>query len=76
MNDFTKDELQEIKRCLKYMINGNHTPFSCLTMELNKKLQSVIQNYCDHEKEPKKQYWAADARLYNKCIKCGLLYRE
>ena len=45
MNDFTKDELQEIKRCLKYMIDGGVTPYSNLTMELNKKIQGMIENY-------------------------------
>ena len=45
MNDFTKEELKEINRCLKYMINGGTTPYSSLTMALNKKLQSLIDNY-------------------------------
>ncbi len=45
MREFTKEELQEIKRCLKYMIKGGVTPYSCLTIELNKKVQSMIDNY-------------------------------
>ena len=48
MNEFTKEELQEIRRCLKYMINGGVTPYSCKTLELKKKLQSLIDNYCEH----------------------------
>jgi len=48
MNDFTKDELQEIKRCLKYMIKGGTTPYSCITIEIDKKIKSMIDNYCEH----------------------------
>src|ERR1041385_3698155 len=47
VNDFTKEELGELKRCVKYMIEGGVTPYSSLTMALNKKLQSLIDNYCD-----------------------------
>jgi len=51
MNDFTKEELQEIKRCLSYMINGNVTPYSCVTIGVKKKIQSMIDNYkCEVEK--------------------------
>ena len=51
MNEFTKDELQEVKRCVKYMINGGITPYSSLTIAINKKLQSMIDNYCEHKKD-------------------------
>lgn len=45
MNDFTKEELQEILECL---------PFSChkklgFAPILYKKVQSLIENYCEHE---------------------------
>lgn len=43
MNDFTKDELEEIKRCLKYMIDGGITPYSTLTLALKKKIQSMLE---------------------------------
>lgn len=46
MNDFTKTELQEINRCIKYMISGGTTPYSCLTIAINKKLRNMIDNYC------------------------------
>lgn len=52
MNDFTKDELKEMRRCVLYMIKGNTFPYSSLTIELNKKLQSLIDNYCEHEHNP------------------------
>ncbi|MGL6123269.1 MAG: hypothetical protein ACRC1W_09685 [Shewanella sp.] len=48
MNDFTKKELEEIKRCLKYIFNVIGIPYSRSTVELNKKVQSMIENYCQH----------------------------
>ena len=52
MNDFTKTELIEIKRCVQYMIKGGVTPYSGLTIEINKKLRIMYENYCEHEPEP------------------------
>jgi len=45
MSDFTKEELLEIKRCINYMIKGGTTPYSSLTLEIKKKLHSMIDNY-------------------------------
>lgn len=45
MNDFSKEELEEIKRCLKYMINGGITPYSLLTMNTKKKVQNIIDRH-------------------------------
>ncbi len=45
MNDFTKEQLQEIKRCVDYMTKGGTTPYSLLTLEVKKKIQSMIENY-------------------------------
>jgi predicted DNA-binding ArsR family transcriptional regulator len=66
MNDFTKEELKEIKRCLKYMINGGVTPFSNLTMELNKKTQNMIDSYRESECTE-----IRDANSIESCKKCG-----
>ncbi len=66
MDEFTKEELQEIKRCLKHMIQGGITPYSCLTIDIKKKVQSMIDNYCEHA-------WRkcfADFE-YDECTKCG-----
>lgn len=49
MNDFTKEELEEIKRCLKYMIDGGVTPYSCVTLDVKKKIQLMIDNYDKHK---------------------------
>lgn len=51
MNEFTKEELQELKRCLKYMITGHVTPYSALTINMKKKIQSMIDNYCEHTRQ-------------------------
>lgn len=51
MNDLTKEELQEINRCLKYMIKGGVTPYSSLTMAVKKRVQAMIDNYCQHDKD-------------------------
>jgi len=61
MNDFTKEELEFIKRCVK--------PFSWLWKddfdEIVHKIQSLIDNYCEHDGEIGKDYAA------EKCMKCG-----
>ena len=65
MNDFTKEDLNEIARCLKYMIEGGTTPYSCHTISLVKKVRTIIDNYCDHPES---------MRLLNHgdewCVKC------
>lgn len=58
MTNFKKEELQEIKRCLKYMIEGGTTPYSSLTMAINKKIQQMIDNYCEHDAK-----WIARSHL-------------
>ena len=68
MNEFTKEELEEIKRCLRYMTKGGTTPYSLLTMSIHDKVKRMIETYdkpeyCGHsgikltKPEPKyKQY--------------------
>lgn len=65
MSEFTKEELEEIKRCLKYMINGGVTPYSLLTMDIKKKIQSMIDNYCEHE------HLKGVGKEYRVCRMCG-----
>jgi hypothetical protein len=66
MNDFTKEELQEIKRCVKHMISGDVTPYSCFTISVNKKLRSMIENYCDHD--TKKYEISIDGEIEESCV--------
>jgi hypothetical protein len=41
MNDFTKEELEEISYCLAYTYNHEHSLFE--------KIQSMIDNFCEHD---------------------------
>lgn len=64
--DLSKLELQEIKRCLKYMIDGGTTPYSNLTMDINKKIQRMIDDHCQHD-------WRETftEREVCRCFNCG-----
>ena len=67
MNDFTKKELQEI-------YNGLDDYPEIIYL----KLQSMIENYCEHEAN-KEIYSIRNSRLgaekmINKCKKCGEFY--
>ena len=44
MNDFTKEELEHIMH-LWHVCNSNH---SAPSQNFKNKLQSMIENYCDH----------------------------
>lgn len=59
MNDFTKEELEDIDFALLTVYLGNSA--------LRKKIQFMIENYCDHEssdKYPNEFKWQL-------CCKCG-----
>ena len=59
MNEFTKDELQNIYELMD--MNG-----ACRLLELKAKVKSMIDNYCEHE-------FVIYNKEYNhvECIKCG-----
>jgi hypothetical protein len=73
MNNFTKEELYQIKFD---MDNGQNRYDSSFTDEmyiaLENKIQSMIDNYCEHE---------SDGLIYtsnppkNKCVKCEEFYQ-
>lgn len=44
MNDFTKEELKNLRACLDVCISDDGSD-----EELMKKLESMIDNYCEHE---------------------------
>lgn len=64
MNEFTKTDLREIHRCLKYMTKGGTTPYSCHTIALIKKVQNMFDNFCDHEME---EYGSSNFKVCRKC---------
>ena len=45
--EFSKTDLSEIHRCLKYMTKGGVTPYSCHTVSLAKKVKDMINNYSE-----------------------------
>ncbi len=51
MNDFTKEELELIAECVE--ADFHHTNWSKRIYEpLINKIQSMIENYCEHTPEP------------------------
>jgi hypothetical protein len=66
MNDFTKDELELILSDLDHAVFSRY--YAEGKAELRKKIQSMIDNYCEHE---------SDGNIYcsnppkSKCKKCG-----
>lgn len=52
MFEFTKEELEELKRCLSWVINCKDTHYTDITYSLETKLQSIIENFCDHDFVP------------------------
>lgn len=60
MNDFTKEELENI-------LNGNIEIYPHSHMDLRNKIQSMIDNYCDHQFLLK----GKGAQVYTQCEKCG-----
>ena len=63
MNDFTKEELEELKRCCNWVINCKDTHYTTITYGLPEKIQSMIDNYCPH----------IDSNISFNCEDCGLI---
>lgn len=47
MNDFTKEELEALADCYEQRMNSGYV----IHLELLHKIQSMIDNYCEHEWE-------------------------
>jgi len=62
MNDFTKEELKELLDCIHWKINEGQE--ENLTTAVDKKIQSMIDNYCEHEET------VQDSAMVD-CCKCG-----
>ncbi len=65
MNDFTKDELDYIR---DYIFNGAASIRFDNHESLKNKLQSMIDNYCEHYGEIGKDYPG------EKCMKCNRMW--
>lgn len=44
MTKFTRTDLREIHRCLRYMTKGGTTPYSCHTIALAKKVRDILEH--------------------------------
>lgn len=62
MNDFTKEELQEL--LLGYEMHEHNSRFNWPSLELIKKLRMLIDNYCEHN-------WYYTQKDLQQCAKCG-----
>lgn len=69
MNDFTKEELEEIceiaRHCRKQDVETSHN----LTYQVWEKAETMIDNYCEHEL----YLIGCGGNSYPKCNKCGHL---
>lgn len=66
MNEFTKEELEYINN---YIFKGASSIRFDKHESLKDKLQSLIDNYCDHEFS--KRLHMVNAHRVNMCDKCG-----
>jgi hypothetical protein len=67
MNDFTKEELENIHNSIVMMVNLHDAPDEFF--DLRDKIQSLIDNYCDHPEY--KMIVNYDNDFVNVCVKCG-----
>lgn len=71
MNDFTKEELQDLLICCYGGIDDDH-PVEDYKIILQKKIQSMIDNNkCSHESNGEMYI---RQKIEDKCKKCGELY--
>lgn len=68
MNDFTKQELREIKSCV-YFEGWKPDGLENANQHLIDKIQSMIDNYCEHD-------WDYGCRASYRCRSCGELKDE
>lgn len=65
MNEFTKEELVKIWRCINPVLIGDDA------YDLKIKLREMIDNYCDHE--PSDSHY--EQFRWQLCGKCGAQYK-
>lgn len=72
MNDFTKEELEDIYDCLYYENKGSEEKYYSKLLD---KIESMIMNYCDHERRCEKVCLECQVSEY-KCNKCADIIYE
>lgn len=74
MNDFTKEELEYIFYCVDIVTHKNdeHDVYG----KLEDKIQSLIDNYCEHESDGNIWEGNTDNNMPNefRCVKCRKFY--
>lgn len=71
MNDFTKEELSLCYRTIEYMVY-KEIWFQPEIAKLKDKIQSMIDNYCEHDTDVSPLYTATgDIPCAGFCYKCG-----
>lgn len=68
MNDFTKDELEELLQ--GYQMHSHNTRHNWPSLELCKKLQSMIDNYCEHDDKCEHDWGVGFGSIYSPVIYC------
>jgi hypothetical protein len=64
MNDFTKEELEELLN--GYELHSHNTRHNWPSIDLCKKIQSMIDNFCEHD-------WEYNQHEQGHCTKCGII---
>jgi hypothetical protein len=71
MNDFTKEDLEYMERIFIGLVKNNE---DTLNINIVKKLQAMIDNYCNHKNIVTGAYPSSNPP--KKCDACGVLYYE
>jgi len=64
MNDFTKEELKEIRNCIFYAFNNAYNTPEELLQKIYHQIVEMIDTYCEHKETDEKSV------LANECTKC------
>ena len=68
MNEFTKEEFERIGTAVSYYAIDVESDNGMKYLALSKKIQSLIDNYCEHE-------WYEHKQAGIVCKKCGEEYK-
>jgi len=71
MNDFTKEELSILYRSLNHMLEINYF-IQPSSFELLNKIQSMIDNYCEHQEKE----LDVDGSISIVCKNCGKIIMD
>lgn len=74
MNDFTKEELADLKDYINYAVSHSYGPTADKVDKIYNKIQSMIDNYCEHENIVTGAYPRSNPP--KKCEACGVLHYD